>query len=574
MKRNDLPDPARRRLLAGSAGVAGFGLLGAAPVVAAHNVTHWDAETDVLVVGTGAAGAAAAIFARQADAAVLMIEKADYFGGTTAKSQGGYWIPNNHLMRARGLTDERAAALRYMARLSYPELYNAADTQLGLAPDDYALIATFYDHAWRVVERLEALDVLRSTFFPGAAGYEYMPDYYAALAQNEAPLGRILSPRRPDGTPGMGDEIARQFEVAVEARGIEVRFQQRAVRLVQDASGAVVGVEVADADQKTHHLRARRGVVFGTGGFIHNAPLRRRFLRGPVYGGCTVPAAQGDFIALAQAAGAQLGNMQHAWWAELVFEQAVVNSAVPMNVFVPPGDAMLQVDRTGRRYVNEKFVYNERAQLHFVWDPQRAEYRNLLTFMVYDRRVAEQFAGMFPLPPGPAPYVIEGADFQALGAAIGKRLTQLAPHTGGFALDDDFAGQLAHTVSRFNGFATSGKDADFQRGETPVEGYFHNMYRPPDQTNPSPNPTMHPLADQGPYYAIILCAGVLDTKGGPRIDTHARVLDAFGAPIPGLYGAGNCIASPAAQAYWSAGGTIGPALTFGALAGEHAAARR
>jgi peptidoglycan/LPS O-acetylase OafA/YrhL len=224
----------------------------------------------------------------------------------------------------------------------------------------------------------------------------------------------------PDGTPGMGAEIARQFEAAVRARGIEVRFGQRAVRLVQDAGSAVVGVETAGADGKTARLRARRGVVFGTGGFIHNADLRRRFLRGPVYGGCTVPAAQGDFIPIAQAAGAQLGNMQHGWWAELVFEQAVVNSAVPMNVFVPPGDAMLQVDRTGRRYVNEKFVYNERSQLHFVWDPQRAEYRNLLTFMVYDRRVAEQFAGAFPLPQGPAPYVIEGADFAALGAGLAE----------------------------------------------------------------------------------------------------------------------------------------------------------
>lgn len=572
MKRSDRPDPVRRRVLAGTAGAAGFGLLGAMPALAAGEVTRWDAETDVLVVGTGAAGSAAAIFAHTAGARVLMVEKADYYGGTTAKSQGGYWVPNNHLMRARGLTDERAAALRYMARLSYPELYNPADAQLGLAADDYALIATFYDHAAPVVERLETLGALRSTFFPGAAGYEYMPDYYAALAQNEAPLGRILSPRLADGTPGMGVEIARQFEAAVRSRGIEVRFGQRAVRLIQHA-GAVVGVEVAGADGVTQRLRARRGVVFGTGGFIHNADLRRRFLRGPVYGGCTVPAAQGDFIPLAQSVGAQLGNMQHGWWAELVFEQAVVNSAVPMNVFVPPGDAMVQVDRTGRRYVNEKFVYNERAQLHFVWDPQRAEYRNLLTFMVYDRRVAQQFAGMFPLPQGTAPYVIEGADFEALGGAIRARLKQLAPHTGGFALADDFAVRLGETVARFNGFAASGKDADFERGQTPVEGYFHNMYRPPGQSNPSPNATMHPLATQGPYYAIILCAGVLDTKGGPRIDTHARVLDAFGTPIPGLYGAGNCIASPAAQAYWSAGGTIGPALTFGARAGEHAAAR-
>lgn len=572
MKRSDRPDPTRRRVLAGTAGAAGFGLLGAMPTLAAGEVAHWDAETDVLVVGTGAAGSAAAIFAHAAGAHVLLVEKADYYGGTTAKSQGGYWIPNNHLMRSRGLVDERAAALRYMARLSYPELYDPAAEHLGLAADDYALIATFYDHAAPVVERLQTLGALRSTFFPRAQGYEYMPDYYAALAQNEAPLGRILSPRLADGTPGMGVEIARQFEAAVQARGIGVRFGQRAVRLIQHA-GAVVGVEVAGADGATRRLRARRGVVFGTGGFIHNADLRRRFLRGPVYGGCTVAAAQGDFIPLAQSVGAQLGNMQHGWWAELVFEQAVVNSAVPMNVFVPPGDAMLQVDRTGRRYVNEKFVYNERAQLHFVWDPQRAEYRNLLTFMVYDRRVAEQFAGMFPLPQGAAPCVIEGADFEALGRAIRARLAQLAPHTGGFALADDFAPRLGETVARFNGFALSGTDADFARGQTPVEGYFHNMYRPPGQSNPSPNATMHPLAAQGPYYAIILCAGVLDTKGGPRIDTHARVLDAFGAPIPGLYGAGNCIASPAAQAYWSAGGTIGPALTFGALAGEHAAAR-
>jgi hypothetical protein len=130
MKRNDLPDPARRRLLAGSAGVVGVGLLGAAPVVAAHNVTHWDAETDVLVVGTGAAGAAAAIFARQANASVLMIEKADYFGGTTAKSQGGYWIPNNHLMRARGLTD-RAVHFGHALKNTLVPVMTITGLQLG-----------------------------------------------------------------------------------------------------------------------------------------------------------------------------------------------------------------------------------------------------------------------------------------------------------------------------------------------------------------------------------------------------------------------------------------------------------
>jgi len=561
----------RRRLLAG---VAGLGAAAALPSGAVHaSGQRWDEETDVLVVGTGAAGSAAAVFARQAGAAVLMVEKAAYYGGTTAKSQGGYWIPNNSLMRGRGLADPRDAALRYMARLAHPESYDPQQPTLGLAARDFALIAAFYDNAARVVDALGSAGALASTFFPGGAGFQYMPDYYAHLPENAAPFGRILSPRMADGSPGFGIEIARQFEAAMKKLSVPVRFGHRALRLVRDANGAVSGLEVATGAGDLRRIRARRGVIFGTGGFIHNPELRREFLRGTVYGGCTVPAAQGDLIPMAIAAGAQLGNMQNAWWSQVVFEQALVSSAVPMNVFVSPGDSMLQVNRYGRRFVNEKFVYNERTQLHFVWDPVRAEFTNLLSFMVYDQRTAGQFAGMYPLAQGEAPYVLRADTLSGLASAIGERLATLKHASGGFALDAGFADNLKSTVERFNGFAKTGKDLDFQRGETPVEKYFHALYRPPGQQNPAPNATLHPLAAQGPYYAIILCAGVLDTKGGPKIDVHSRMLDASGQPITGLYGAGNCIAAPAAQAYWSAGATIGSALVFGALAGEHAAAR-
>ena len=561
----------RRSLLAG---VAGLGAAAALPLSAADaGSQRFDEETDVLVVGTGAAGSAAAVFARQAGAAVLMVEKADYYGGTTAKSQGGYWIPNNALMRERGLADPRDAALRYMARLAHPESYDPQQPTLGLAARDFALIAAFYDNAARVVDALGSSGALASPFFPGGADFEYMPDYYAHLPENAAPFGRILSPRMADGSPGFGIEIARQFEAAMKNLSVPVRFGHRAQRLVTDANGAFIGLEVATGAGELRRIRARRGVIFGTGGFIHNAELRREFLRGTVYGGCTVPAAQGDLIPIAVAAGAQLGNMQNAWWSQVVFEQALANSAVPMNVFVSPGDSMLQVNRYGRRFVNEKFVYNERTQLHFVWDPVRAQFTNLLTFMIYDQRTAGQFAGMYPLPQGEAPYVLRADTLDGLAHAIGERLATLKHASGGFALDAGFADTLKRSVARFNGFATSGKDPDFQRGETPVEKYFHALYRPPSQQNPLPNATLHPLAGQGPYYAIILCAGVLDTKGGPKIDVHGRMLDAVGQPIAGLYGAGNCIAAPAAQAYWSAGATIGSALVFGALAGEHAAAR-
>jgi hypothetical protein len=146
----------------------------------------------------------------------------------------------------------------------------------------------------------------------------------------------------------------------------------------------------------------------------------------------------------------------------------------------------------------------------------------------------------------------------------------IAGHTGGTLLADDFALQLKASVARFNDLARRGKDEDFQRGETPIEPFFHQFGPQPVLNNPHPNPTLHPLADDGPYHAILLVAGTLDTKGGPCIDGDARVLDARNRPIAGLYGAGNCVASPTGPAYWAGGATLGPAITFGALAAEHA----
>ena len=162
-----------------------------------------------------------------------------------------------------------------------------------------------------------------------------------------------------------------------------------------------------------------------------------------------------------------------------------------------------------------------------------------------------------------------------LTAGISDHLASLAPHTGGFGLDADFQENLKQTVSRFNEFAKSGKDKDYSRGDfnydrewTTFPPTIPGIEWPPAG---SPNYTMYPLSDEGPYYAVILGAGTLDTNGGPAINSNAQVLDVYGKPISGLYGAGNCIASATANAYWGAGSTIGPAMTFGHLAGLHAA---
>ncbi len=555
-------------------GVASAALL---PGVAlgAENVSdrqQWDLEADLVVVGSGAAGSCAALYGRRAGAEVLMLEKASYYGGTTQKSQGAYWIPNNSLMRNRGLDDPRLDALRYMARLSFPTEYQADHPTLGLTPPAFDLIATYYDRGAGMVDELAAQGVLQSTFMTGFDGTDF-PDYYAHLAENKAPIGRILVPKKDDGQQGMGDELIRQLQAGVERAGVEVKLSSRAQKLLLNDSGGVVGLIYRGSDGQSVTVRARKAVIFASGGFIHNPDLRKNFLRGPVYGGCTVAAAEGDFVTMGAAAGAGLGNMNNAWWSQILLEHAIANSAVGMNVFVPPGDAMIQVNRYGKRFVNEKFVYNERTQAHFVWDANRAEYPNLFPVLIYDRQVAERFAGVFPIPPGKADYLLTGETLEQLGDAVKTRFSRLSAHTGGYQLDEQFTDNLAETIKRFNGFAKQGKDPDFQRGEVPSELFFNKFYTPPGELSDQPNATMRPIADNGPYFAMILAPGVLDTKGGPRINTHGQVLNNEGQPIAGLYGAGNCIAAPAAQAYWSAGATIGAAMIYGALAGEHAATR-
>jgi succinate dehydrogenase/fumarate reductase flavoprotein subunit len=338
-------------------------------------------------------------------------------------------------------------------------------------------------------------------------------------------------------------------------------------------AGRVAGLAVTDSDSQTLHIRTRRGVIFATGGFTHNPQMRRDFLKGPVFGGCAQPTSEGDFVTLAGEVGARLGNMSNAWWCQIPLDQALDNPSVPTGIWCTPGDSMLQVNRFGRRFLNEKFVYNERTQAHFAWDPVRAEYPNLLSVMVYDARSAREFAGYAPIPPaGPLPPHVHSADtLDALAAKLAAHVQSIGKHIGGVLLADDFAAQLKISVARFNDFAQRGKDEDFRRGETPIEPFFHQFGPQPVLNNPHPNPTLHPLADAGPYHAILLVAGTLDTKGGPCIDGQARVLDVRNRPIPGLYGAGNCVASPTGPAYWAGGATLGPAITFGVLAAEHAA---
>ncbi|MFI5317504.1 MAG: FAD-dependent oxidoreductase [Myxococcota bacterium] len=578
-------DPARpagvsRRDFLQLAGAAGAALTAAACATAtvsaaASDSPVFDVATDVAVVGSGAAGATAALYASENGAQVLVLEKGPVFGGTTAKSGGVYWIPNHPIERARGLKEPREVTLRAMCAASYPLLFSPEKPRYGLPQNEYELIETFYDRGADAVVGLEKMGALVSMSADSLAGP--MPDYFEPPGTTKI-VDRRYWAKKPDGSFGLGDEMVRQLRGGLEARKVPVLMSHRAVRPLVNAKRELVGLEVQKLGGASLRVRARRGVVFASGGFTHDAELVRSFQPGPVFGGCAVPTNEGDFVRIGESLGARLGNMPSAWRAQVVLEQALQFSSTPDDVFMPPGDSMILVNRHGRRVVDEKSNYNERTRVHYAWDPVRHEWANLLLFMIYDQRSAELFGGRFPLPASgmSAPYVISAPSASGLASAIDARLQQLAGRTGGVRLDATFGKSLAETLTRWNANAARGVDPDFQRGENVYDRDWHAKiwsFANPGTRHALPvaNVTMHPIGDKGPLHAIILAAGTLDTNGGPVIDRSARVLDSQAVPIPGLFGAGNCIASPTGPSYYAGGGTLGPAVTFGCIAGENAA---
>lgn len=571
----------RRDLLKGlvAGSVAAAGTLPAL-ASAATTAKNWVAEADLLIVGTGIAGTAAALAAASQGASVIMLEKMPFKGGTTAKSGGVFWIPDNASLKAQGIVDERGAALRYMVRLSYPHRYVASEPLLGISQHEFDLIAAFYDNAATVVQKLSASTGLKAMPWYTWDGTPF-PDYYAQLPECTVPRGRSLVPDI-SGHPerivwpqngGGGESLLWQLQQGFDKLPIQILLEHQVKDLIRNGEGAVIGLSVDRGDAAPVNFRAKKAVVFCSGGYTHNVELSRAHLKGHIWGGCAAPGSTGDFVAIAQKAGAVLGNMNNAWWGQIAVEVALKTRSVPQDIWSTPGDSMIQVNRYGRRWVNEKIQYDERAQSHFVWDPVKAEYPNLLGFMIWDSRTAKHYAGYDPVPAATAKldHVIEGKTLAELATNIEARLASIAAKTGDLKLDKNFLATLKASIQRYNGHAKAGRDPDFSRGEAPIETAFQFM-AVPKAPNPYPNITMHPIAEQGPYYAVIVGAGTLDTKGGPIINAQGQVLDSVRRPIPGLYAAGNCVAHPAGQAYWAGGGTIGPGMTFGYLAGAAALA--
>jgi 3-oxosteroid 1-dehydrogenase len=523
-------------------------------------------EFDIVIAGAGGVGLASACFAAWLGNKVLVLEKADQIGGTTLKAAFWYWVPNNEPMKAMGIKDKKDDCIRYMARLSRPEVYDPNHPRFGMTEWEYQACAAIYDNASTATELLNKRGALEYRHCPG------VPDYWAELPEDKAPTGRVLVTKQARDTMSDGGlHAVRTMSEAAKKAGVDIRTGHRVQRVIVDDSGHVVGVEADNSAGKSLRIKARKAVIFATGGFTHDVDLRKNYLAAPVFGGCAAATNEGDFVHIGSAAGADLRNMNYAWMCPIVLEKALKKDPTLIGTFSPSGDSMIYVDKTGRRVTNEKLAYNESAQAFFKWDPTTSEYPNLVLVAIWDQRSQDNSAsdeyGRFIVPKGAdSSHVIKGNTWDELVDNIKKRVKKHSKAIGSMKIADDFGKNLKATVSRFNGFAKKGKDLDFNRGERQVELLFNG----PTATKTGKNPTMYPISTKGPYYATLLTGGNLDTKGGPVTNANGQVLDAIGKPIPGLYGAGNCVASASARAYWAGGATLGPFLAFAYLAANAA----
>lgn len=547
-------------------------------------MTDWDDEVDLLVAGTGAAGLSAAIAGATAGLSVLIVESTDKWGGTTAISGGGLWMPTHPLMPRLGKTDSVDKALTYMeaaigdvgpassverrrafvetvpevvrlwARLGvrwapskdypdyYPNLPGGMDggRSLESEPFDAKKLGHWFD-ASRARDGGVPVPLKTDDVWLVTRAWSTRDGFARGAQLVGRTVGGAVAGKK---LVGLGGAYTGALMKIVRDLDIPVRLRSPIARIVLDDDGVAVGAEIASPSGRTR-VRSRAGTMLGTGGFARNTAWREKYHGVPGY----TSAPDGDLgtgIQVGIDAGADVALMDDAWWG----------ASVPL----PDGEALfvlnersdpysIMVDQTGRRFVNESASYVDVG--HAILEHHH-DTPTIPCWLIVERRHRRRYLsnaallGMKKLKA--AGIVVEADTLEDLAGRLG-----MSPQV------------LLETVARFNGFARTGVDEDFHRGDTAYDNYYGDP-------TVKPNPNLGPI-ERGPFQAFQIVPGDLGTKGGLLTDEHARVLDTSGEPIVGLYAAGNASASVMGRTYPGAGSTIGPATVFGYLGARHAAGR-
>jgi len=513
---------------------------------------------DVIVVGSGAAGMTAALCTAQQGLRTLVVEKAEHFGGSTARSGGGIWVPNNAVLAAAGQPDSPEQASAYLEHIAGDVPAELREAFLDAGPAMLAFVvahtplrlrwvrdyADYYPEApggqprGRSVEPLpfntellgEEIKDLEPPYVPTPAGIVItQTDYRWLTLIGRHPRGLFTAAKvfarrfLPGRRLTMGQALAAGLRAGLKALNVEVRLNT-AMTGLHFENDRVAGVLTGEELIRAEH------VVLASGGFEHNEQLRQQHQDIGTEWTVGARANTGDGIEAGMRAGAAVGLMDEAWWGPSV--------PLPRGPYFLLAERSLPgcvlVDGVGRRFVNEAAPYIDVVKA-----------MKGTTWLVFDHayRSRYPFCGVPPRRPLPRRW-------------SGSVLT--AGSLEDLAQEADLP-ELLDTVRRFNTLAVDGNDTDFHRGDSAYDRYYG------DPRN-HPNPNLAPLMT-GPYHAVKIVPGDLGTKGGLRTDTRARVLREDGSVIEGLYAAGNTTASVMGHTYAGAGATLGPAMTFGYLAG-------
>lgn len=559
---------------------------------------------DVVILGSGGSALTAAVTARYHGQSVLVLEKRDRIGGTTAMSGGQIWIPaNRHAARA-GIVDSPELAREYIRHE---------------AGNDYdpVRVEAFLFHAPRMLDFLESHTHVRYT----DAGL-HSPDYDTRV-QGALPGGRSLIPasynarrlgkwlsllgpkawwtdvmgvqvgfvdrlkfanalREWDSAAYVGRRLARQIvdktlygrsmtlhdgnalvaallQSAIDA-GVDLQTSSPARTLVTEGK-RVAGVRYEHEGQ-LHMVLARRGVILATGGFSHD-PVRRAQLFAHVVAGSEHLSAAadgntGDGLRMAEAVGGQLYSLEggnNAAWVPVVRSPSHPAPTGHIPVFWRGGPGIIAVMASGRRFANEAAPYHDFMQAMFCAARKDGQ-TNVVGHLICDHRTLRRYGlGAGAVRPFPFPWRRHIASGLLTSAPT---LAKLAERIGVPPRE------LEMTVAHANEFARTGKDAEFSRGESPYDRTIG------DPEHDGPNSCLGSI-EHAPFHAMRFVAGEIATFAGIRADQHARALDAAGQPIPGLYAVGNDMGTALGGDYPGRGGTLGPGMTFAYIAGLHVA---
>ena len=557
-----------------------------------NDVTNvaWDHEVDLLVVGTGSAGLTTAVVGSVEGLKVLVIEKTEYYGGTSALSGGVAWIPNNSLMKAAGIPDTPDEALTYLRhnvgnRVAPAKLEalvehapNMADYLQKNSAVKFQMMEDFPDYRPETPGGCKGGRSIDPKVFSGRKLKDYAQLRKQGTAIPGGIVGSVKELRRlaffrsnPKGLLAVWKMFPRNFWNKIASRQhmssgralvarLRYTLQERGVPLWLRTSldellledGRVIGARVTREGQSLM-IRARRGVMIAAGGFEHNSTMRKEFF-GPkvakewISGVFTSgsPGNMGDGIRAGIAAGGAIDLMDDMWWMPSSVEP---KAAVPtIHVFERGLPHFFIVNARGKRFANEAKPYNELGRVIY-------ENTEPPAFMVFDQEYRNRYA-MGTMLPGITPERFIKAGYIKRADTLDTLAVQAGIDPVG----------LEQTVERFNAMAATGRDEDFQKGESAFDRYAG------DPAN-KPSPCLGPVT-KAPFYAMQIQAGDLGTKGGLLTNEHAQVLREDSTVIPGLYAAGNSSACVVGNFYPGAGGTIGAAMTYGYIAARHAAGQQ